>query len=167
MTMLLQWRQAPPAIVTRWRGPDGTLAPSALHVPARPLAAVIGPPGSVGPAGATGNPGPVGPQGTAGPIGPTGATGPAGASPASGTATLTIADPAGRLEHQETVSAPGVTPVSRLFVSLAPTSDADENDPELTDLLALSASPGAGTLTITAAFDTAMSGPIKFNWSAF
>lgn len=188
MTHILQWRQLPPAVVTRWRGPAGTMAPSASAVPAPPLAAVIGPPGAIGPAGASGAAGaigPVGPQGTPGPVGQAGATGltgaagpagatgasgpagPAGPPPVSGTATLTLGDPAGRLEHQEAFAAPGLTPSSRLILSLAPTSDADENDPEMTDLLALAASPGAGSLTITAAFASAMSGPLKINWSAF
>ncbi len=191
MTVVLGWRHPPPAIVTRWRGPDGTLAPSALAVPVRPLAAVIGPPGvagPAGPAGATGATGLIGPQGTAGPAGPIGATGsigptgapgnagatgvtgpvgPAGPAPLSGTATMTLSDPAGQLEHQQVVSAPGVTLASRLFVTLAPASDADENDPEMTDMLALAASPGAGSLTVTAAFAAPMSGPIKINWSAF
>ena len=80
---------------------------------------------------------------------------------------MTITDPAGRYEHQEILVAPGITPSSRLFAALAPASDADENDPEFTDLLALAASPGVNSLNITAAFATAMSGPIKINWSAF
>lgn len=80
---------------------------------------------------------------------------------------MTLSDPAGQLEHQQVVSAPGVTLASRLFVTLAPASDADENDPEMTDMLALAASPGAGSLTVTAAFAAPMSGPIKINWSAF
>ncbi len=167
MTIVLQWRHAPPAIVTRWRGPDGTRAPSALHAIARPLAVVIGPPGPAGVAGAAGPPGPVGQAGPPGPAGPAGAAGQAGLTPLSGIAVLNIPDFKGQSEHQELVAAPGVTPTSRVFLALAPGADADENDPELTDLLVLSANPGANSLTVTAAFASAMSGPLKLYWSAF
>jgi Collagen triple helix repeat (20 copies) len=218
MTLLLLWRQSDPPIVTIWRGPEGSLAPSALAVPPRAFATLIGPPGVAGPAGppgaagatgpagpagatgasgpagatgATGPSGPAGPGGAAGsagpagatgvtgatgPAGPTGATGPAGPqgvqgvagpSPLSGTALLSLVNPAGKLEHFESVAAAGVTPSSRLFVALAPTNDDDENDTELSDLAAISASPGTGSIAITAAFSAPMSGPIKINWSAY
>jgi hypothetical protein len=54
MTWLLQWRQPPPIVEVRWRGPDGVLAPtvaasSLAHVPT-----IIGPPGAQGPAGPAG-----------------------------------------------------------------------------------------------------------------
>jgi hypothetical protein len=57
MTLILQWRQPDPPFFTRWRGPDGKLAASALAVPVPPLPTIIGPPGV---------PGPVGPPGPAG-----------------------------------------------------------------------------------------------------
>jgi hypothetical protein len=56
MTILIQWRQPSPAIVTRWRGADARLAPSALSVPIPPVPTLIGPPGVAGP------PGPQGPE---------------------------------------------------------------------------------------------------------
>lgn len=178
----LTWRQPDPPIITRWRGPDGSLAPSALAVPLRPIATLIGPPGTTGNSGPTGPTGAIGPQGPVGPIGttgaigsigatgPTGATGPIGATgtgPLSGTASLTVPDPAGRLEHLETLAAPGVTASNRLFVGLAPVDDGDENDPELTDLICLSALAGSNSIAVTATFGGRMSGPIKLNWSAF
>ena len=85
----------------------------------------------------------------------------------NGTATLTISEPAGRMEHQESVSATGVTPGNRLFLSLEPTNDSDENAPEMIDLVSLSALPGSDSITVTATFAAPMSGPVKLNWSAF
>ncbi len=54
MTLVLQWRQMPSIIVTRWRGPDGSLAVSALSVPVPPLPTIIGPSGAAGPPGPQG-----------------------------------------------------------------------------------------------------------------
>jgi hypothetical protein len=80
-----------------------------------------------------------------------------------GVVTLTAA----AFEHTQTVAATGVTPASRVFASVAPHSNDDENDPELLDVLALSAAPGAGTVEFTLAFGTPTRGPVKINWSAF
>jgi hypothetical protein len=52
--IVLQWRQPAPAIVTRWRGPDGRIASSALIVPVSPIPTLIGPPGAPGPQGPVG-----------------------------------------------------------------------------------------------------------------
>ncbi len=49
--MVVQWRRPDPLILTRWRGPDGRLAPSALAVPPLPIPTIIGPPGPAGPPG--------------------------------------------------------------------------------------------------------------------
>lgn len=49
--MLLNWRKPDPPIVTRWRGPDGRLAVSALSLGATTLPTLIGPPGPQGPPG--------------------------------------------------------------------------------------------------------------------
>jgi hypothetical protein len=65
------------------------------------------------------------------------------------------------------VTASGVTPASRLFLGLAPTNDDDENDPELTDLVGLSASGSSNSLAIAATFSAPMSGRLKINWSAY
>jgi hypothetical protein len=54
MTMLLQWRVPDPAIVARWRGPGGRIAPSALVVPIASIPTLIGPPGVAGPPGPEG-----------------------------------------------------------------------------------------------------------------
>jgi hypothetical protein len=50
----LRWRQPGPAIITRWRGPDGAMAASAVVAPPLPVAALIGPPGVAGPTGPEG-----------------------------------------------------------------------------------------------------------------
>jgi hypothetical protein len=54
MTMLLQWRQPPPTILARWRGPDGTLAPTVAASSIGSVPTIIGPPGVQGPTGPTG-----------------------------------------------------------------------------------------------------------------
>ncbi len=152
MTLILAWRQADPPIITQWRGPDERLARSALSLPVQQLAAVIGPAGPAGP------PGPSGPPGSPGPAGP-----PGGAA-LSGTAEIII--PAAKHEHHQTVSAPGITPLSRLFLTLAPAPSGAENDPEMIDLLTLSATPATDAFTITATFSQPTSGAILLNWSA-
>ena len=50
----LRWRQPEPAIVVRWRGPDGAMAAGAVVSPSLPVAALIGPPGVTGPQGPQG-----------------------------------------------------------------------------------------------------------------
>ena len=50
----LRWRQPEPAIVVRWRGPDGVIAAGTVVTPPLPVAALIGPPGMAGPQGPQG-----------------------------------------------------------------------------------------------------------------
>jgi hypothetical protein len=91
-----------------------------------------------------------------------------GGSTLSGTATITVSSAhRGKFEDVETVAAVGVTAASKIFLTLAPTTDDDENSPEMLDLVALSALPATDSLTITATFSQPTSGPIKINWSAF
>ena len=87
-----------------------------------------------------------------------------GGSGLSGQATVTV--PNNRLEHSETVTATGVTGSSRIFLTVAPHDDADENDAEMLDIAAMSAAPGANQITVELAFTTPTAGPIKFNWMA-
>jgi hypothetical protein len=82
----------------------------------------------------------------------------------SGASTLTLATP--RREHSETVAAVGVTTLNRVVVDLAPADDANENDPEMTDLVSLSARAGTDTITFTVCFSELTSGPINLIWSA-
>jgi hypothetical protein len=52
--MLLVWRMSAAAIVTRWRGPDGGIAPVTAANPPSPVPTLIGPPGVAGPVGPEG-----------------------------------------------------------------------------------------------------------------
>lgn len=54
MTMLLQWRQLPPPLSLRWRGPDGVVATVAAASSPSSIPTLIGPPGVPGPAGPEG-----------------------------------------------------------------------------------------------------------------
>lgn len=89
-----------------------------------------------------------------------------GSAPLSGVATITLPSGEGAYEDTETVAALGVTPTSKVFLSLAPALDEDENDPSMLDIVSMSAIPGTDTLTINATFSQLTSGPVKFNWSA-
>jgi hypothetical protein len=93
--------------------------------------------------------------------GPQGAPGPAATS---GITTITV--PNNRMEWEETVTASGVTGASRIFLSLAPTTDFDENSAEMLSVDAMSATPGTGQITISMAFAEPTAGPIKMNWMA-
>ena len=81
-----------------------------------------------------------------------------------GLATVTV--PNKSLSHTETVTATGVTGSSRIFPSIAPHDDADENDAEMLDIAAMSAAPGTNQITVELAFSTPTAGPIKINWMA-
>lgn len=82
----------------------------------------------------------------------------------SGITTVTV--PNNSIEWQQTVAATGVTPSSVVVVQLAPHDDADENDPEMLDVMALSARPGTNQITFTLAFATLSAGPVKLAWRA-
>lgn len=82
----------------------------------------------------------------------------------SGQATVTV--PNNRIEWTETVTATGVTGASRIFLTVSPHDDADENDAELLDIAAMSAAPGTNQITVELAFTTPTAGPIKLNWMA-
>lgn len=82
----------------------------------------------------------------------------------SGVGVVTV--PNNSLEHEQTIAAVGVTPASRIMLTLAPAQDADENDPSMTDLIAMAGAPGTDQITISAAFSSPMAGPLSINWSA-
>lgn len=81
-----------------------------------------------------------------------------------GTATVTV--PASRFEHEQVITAAGVTPSSRVTLSLGTMNDADENAADMLDIAGMGARPGTGTITVLLAFSTPTSGPIPINWSA-
>ncbi len=84
--------------------------------------------------------------------------------PYTGTGVLAVADNA--VEASTVIAAPGVLPTSLITVSLAPSVDADENSPELLDLVTLWGEAGADQITLNATFSEPTSGAVKINWSA-
>jgi hypothetical protein len=84
--------------------------------------------------------------------------------PLTGMGLLAVAQNA--LEASSVISAPGVTPSSILTVSLAASLDADENSPDLLDLVTLWAEAGTDQITLNATFSDPTSGAVKINWSA-
>jgi len=52
--ILLQWRKPEPALVLRWRGPDGAIASVVAANPPDSVPTLIGPPGVAGPPGPEG-----------------------------------------------------------------------------------------------------------------
>ena len=83
--------------------------------------------------------------------------------PLMGMGVLAVADNA--LEAATVISAPGIAPTSVITVSLAPALDADENSPELLDLVTLWAEAGTDQITLNATFAEPTSGAVKINWS--
>lgn len=81
-----------------------------------------------------------------------------------GTATVTV--PNNQLQWQETVTATGVVPSDVVLPTIAPHLDADENDAEMLDVMAISALAGTDQITVILAFATPTAGPIKLNWMA-
>ena len=84
--------------------------------------------------------------------------------PLMGVGLLAVAENA--LEASTVISAPGVAATSIITVSLAPSLDADENSPDLLDLVTLWAEPGTDQITLNATFSDPTSGAVKINWSA-
>ena len=84
--------------------------------------------------------------------------------PFTGTGLLAVGD--NMFEASTVVSSPGVLPTSTITVSLAPALDADENSPELLDLVTLWAEAGTDQITLNATFSEPTSGAVKINWSA-
>ena len=92
------------------------------------------------------------------------ATPSAGGAGLAGTATVTLS--AAAFQHSETVAAVGVAPGDVVMVCLAPTADSDPNDPEMLDIVALSAAAGTDAITFGLTFSTRTVGAVKLNWSA-
>lgn len=87
-----------------------------------------------------------------------------GAAVVAGSLVVTV--PAGKLEHTETVAVPEVQAGMSVTVSLAAHEDDDENTAEMLGIAAMSASAGAGSITLTIAFTEPTSGEIRFNYLA-
>lgn len=174
MTLSLVWRQPLPAVITRWRGPEGGITPSALSpLTPSPLAAIIGPPGAPGSPGipgiqgAPGIPGTRGTPGAPGIQGIPGIPGTPGPAPLIGELTLTLPGGEGVWEHSASRPALGVLPEMTVFAALKPVPDAHENDPELADIGSIAALAEVGSIRVSLACTAPMSGPILLQWSAF
>jgi hypothetical protein len=83
---------------------------------------------------------------------------------AGGTATVTV--PQSRFEHEQVITATGVTPSSRVTISLGTMLDSAENAADMLDIASMGAVPGTNQITVQMAFRTRTSGPIPLNWSA-
>lgn len=81
-----------------------------------------------------------------------------------GAAVITL--PKAVLEHSETLAVAGIAPTNKMFLSLAPALDADENCPEMLDMVTLSAEPLTDAVIVSATFSQPTRGAIKLNWSA-
>lgn len=77
---------------------------------------------------------------------------------------VTVTSPA--LEWIETVAAVGVTSTQKIMPFIAAHDDTDENDAEMLDILAMSATAGTNQITFDIGFSQVTSGPIKINWVA-
>jgi hypothetical protein len=83
---------------------------------------------------------------------------------AGGTATVTV--PNGRYEHEQVITAVGVTGSSRVTLSLGTMADSAENAADMLDVASIGAIPGTDQITVLLAFSAPTAGPIPINWSA-
>lgn len=84
----------------------------------------------------------------------------------AGALVATVPGPAGRYEHEEVLAATGVTASMKVMLSLAPHSDADENNEQALDMRGLAGEAGTDTITVRLAFGSLTSGPIRLNFMA-
>jgi hypothetical protein len=94
------------------------------------------------------------------------ATGGGGGSTLAGQATITAPGPQGVIEWSEQVTATGVTPSSRIFLSLASATDDLVYHPDFVDLVSVSGDAETDAIIISIVFSSPYSGPIILNWSA-
>jgi hypothetical protein len=78
--------------------------------------------------------------------------------------TMTSAILCGQLEYRATIAAVGILVTDIIDLRFAPTTDADENEPEGIDLCLMNAQAGVDVITILMTFYQPMSGPIKLLW---
>ena len=72
-----------------------------------------------------------------------------------------------RFEHEQSLAVDGVTAANRIFLSIAPHLDADENHETMLDMVTLSGSPDTDLINISMTFSQLTRGDIRLNWSAF
>jgi hypothetical protein len=82
----------------------------------------------------------------------------------AGSATITV--PNGRREHEQVITATGVTAASRVMIALQAGADSDENTADMLDLVTIAGIPGTDQITVQATFSGPTGGPILTYWSA-
>lgn len=87
-----------------------------------------------------------------------------GGSVVSGTVTVTV--PQNSYFHSENVALLGCAASMRLFCSIAPHDDSDENSEEMLSVEALAAIAGTDAATVRIAFSEPTTGPVKINLMA-
>lgn len=86
---------------------------------------------------------------------------------AAGTLTGEIlVNPTNAMEVDQTFFIPEMTATRRVWLSFANGTDADENTPEMLDVLSMAAFSGAGTLRVLLSFGTLTTGPIRLQYLA-
>lgn len=79
---------------------------------------------------------------------------------------IVVTVPALAYEHEQTVSAVGITSGMKIIASIGPHGDADENHETMIDVTALAAEAGADQITLRAGFGEPTSGAIRINYMA-
>lgn len=89
-----------------------------------------------------------------------------GGSPVSGIATVTV--PNSRMEWEETVTTTGAAALSKIYVTLHPGLNRDENTADMLPPMTVAGTPVSfgDSTTFILSFSEPVSGPIKLNWSA-
>lgn len=81
-----------------------------------------------------------------------------------GVARVTLPSPKGMREWKESVPAAGIVANNNILAALAPALDTDQNDPEMLDVLSLSATAGVNQITFNLSFGDETSGPVNLLW---
>lgn len=84
-------------------------------------------------------------------------------SPLTGEVTI---NPVNALQVDQTFFIPAMTANRRVWLSFANGTDADENTPEMLDVMSMAAFSGAGTLRVLLSFGTLTTGPIRLQYLA-
>ncbi len=70
----------------------------------------------------------------------------------------------GYLQHTEVITDAGVSPTSKIILSIGGGTSADENEAEMLDISGMSATAGTGNFTVMVNFLTRTAGIVKLNY---